>query len=162
MTNTSDHVFELIKKGGTIASDMADLFLGPVIASGASRTVYSLRGDPTAVIKVETASRSFNNIAEWDIWCNFEGTEMEKWLAPCCSISSCGIFLIQKRTKVTSEKDYPEKIPSFFTDTKFGNWGLYEDRLVCHDYANNRLYRVGAHKPMVKAEWWKERYDFNH
>lgn len=162
MTSTYDEVMDDIRKGGTMSVDFAAMFLGQVIGVGASRTVFENKLDRSTVIKVEQRSRSFHNVAEWDTWHNFEGTEIEKWLAPILDISPCGIYLIQRRTTPASVKDYPEKIPSFFTDNKYGNWGLYEDRLVCHDYANSKLYRPGAHKNLVKADWWKEVRDLNH
>lgn len=162
MTNTSDEVFDLIRKGGTFSTDLADLMFGQILGTGESRAVFENRLDPTTVIKVERRSRSFHNVAEWDTWHNFVGTPLEPWLAPCLQISACGVYLIQKKTVVAAAKDYPEKVPSFFTDLKYSNWGLLEDRLVCHDYANSTLYRPGAHKNLVRAGWWKEAYDPHH
>lgn len=163
MTDTSgEAVFDLIRKGGTFATELGGMMLGPVLGTGESRTVFENNLDRTTVIKVERRSGSFHNVAEWDTWHNFVGTDLEPWLAPCLQISSCGIYLIQKKTVLASVKDYPEKVPTFFTDLKYSNWGLYEDRMVCHDYANSTLYRPGAHKKLVKAGWWKELHDPHH
>lgn len=161
MTSTYDEVFSEVTKGGVLASDLVGLVLGPEISSGESRAVFVNNFDSSTVIKMERRSRSFNNCYEWDIWNNFEGTPMEKWLAPCVSISACGIYLVQMKTTVAASNAYPEKIPKFFTDLKYSNWGMFEDRMVCHDYANSTLYQPDRLKKLVKAEWWKERGDVN-
>lgn len=162
MTNLYDEVLNDIRAGGVFATDFAGMMLGAVLGAGESRIVFQNKLDSSTVIKVERRSKSFHNVAEWDTWNNFIDTPLEPWLAPCLDISSCGIYLIQRKTVVAAAKDYPEKVPTFFTDTKYSNWGLYDDRLVCHDYANSTLYRPGAHKNLVNAQWWKELHDHQH
>lgn len=138
----------------TVARDFVDLFAGEYLGGGTARHVFTLRTDPTMVVKVETTANSFQNVQEWDVWLRVRETSHAKWFAPCVNISTCGIVLIQRRTMPATEVDYPEKIPSFFTDLKRTNFGRLEDRLVCHDYGLNLLMEEGMTKKLRKAKWW--------
>lgn len=112
------------------------LLCGKQIGKGAFRRVYECGIDPTLVVKVEDSSRSFANIGEWDIWTNYNETDIGKWLAPCTHISPCGGILLQKRVDPARESDLPKKVPSFLTDLKQENFGVYEGRVVCCDYGS--------------------------
>ena len=72
---------------------------------------------------------------------------------PCIAISDDGIVLVQKKTTEATKKQYPKKIPNFFTDTKYQNFGIYKGHLVCHDYGD-LLIEKGLTKRMKNAEWW--------
>lgn len=108
---------------------------GHKIGKGCYREVWSCTFDPTIVIKLERDSRSFCNVQEWENWQELQYQDNVKdWLAPCVEISPCGSVLLQKRVKPLSEKELPSKLPAFLTDIKPGNYGWYEDRIVCCDY----------------------------
>ncbi|MCK5639710.1 MAG: hypothetical protein KAJ19_02895, partial [Gammaproteobacteria bacterium] len=77
----------------------------------------------------------------------------EKWFAPCVEISSCGIVLVQHKTKPLTK--LPTYVPSFFNDLKTNNWGELNGRPVCHDYGIMPMFRIKSAK-MVKAKWRKE------
>ena len=90
---------------------------------------------------------------EWEVWLSTEeGSEAEKWLAPCICISPTGRFLIQQRTQPLLK--YPDKIPSFLADTKPENFGSYEGRVVTHDYGTTLNKKGALSVRMVKAKWW--------
>jgi hypothetical protein len=134
--------------------DFFRMFCGDLIGTGVARTVYNHAQDPKLVVKIEHYARSFQNIIEWETWKRVEMTEHAKWFAPCVNVSPTGIVLIQKKTAIKSTKHYPERIPTFFTDTKYSNYGFLGRQLVCHDYGVHLLMEKGMRKTMRKADWW--------
>lgn len=146
--------FQLIYESPTLSRDLMELFIGKEIGNGSGRTVYECVYDPTVVIKVETWSQSFQNINEWRAWEDSkEHKSVSKWLAPCVAISNCGTILIQKRTEPCSKDQYPKKLPDFFTDYKYKNFGIYKGKFVCHDYG---LLRLEYDLKLKKVKWWSE------
>ena len=137
----------------TIAKDLFAAFAGECLGNGCARTVYVCAQDEGRVVKIETPSQSFQNVEEWNTWCDLAALPVgKKWLAPCHYISPCGTVLIQSRTYPAQKSRFPGKVPTFFTDTKYENWGLIGNKLVCHDYGYNnaRLHGLGQ---MRKADW---------
>jgi hypothetical protein len=135
---------------GQITKDcILHFFIGKRIGKGAYRHVYRMNNqDSHAVIKVEYCGSEFCNITEWKVWNAVKDTPLEPWFAPCINIDLMGVALIQQRTKpFESEKEFHTyvekhcdgKLPSFFDDIHYGNFGIYEDRLVCHDYGFNHF-----------------------
>lgn len=107
------------------------------IGSGMSRVVYVFPFDKTKVIKVENTSGKFQNVIEWEFWHTHQyNTKVSKWLAPCHYISDCGTFLIMERTEGLPLFRLPEKLPRFLTDKKKENFGLLNNKIVCHDYGH--------------------------
>ena len=122
---------------------LRDLTFGTLLGNGAYRNVYELKLNPTYVIKYER-TRTFCNAQEWLIWQEVQGTDLERWFAPCHLISQDGAFLIQQRTKPVSK--LPAELPDFFADLKPENFGRLNGRLVAHDYGNHRIYTKGLHR----------------
>lgn len=124
--------------------------VGDWLGSGVYRQVYSAPWDPdNYVIKLEHAMqhRMFCNSIEWAIWDNLKDhEEASKWLAPCKSISRSGNILVQRRTTPISA--LPDKLPKFLEDTHIHNFGMLEGRIVCHDYAFNKLLGAGLPKKL--------------
>lgn len=119
----------------TIAREFYDLVVGEQLGVGVSRVVYVYRPDPSLVVKFETsADREFQNVAEWHAWGRVADGRESVWLAPCVSISDCGSVLIQRRTSPVALGDLPARLPAWMTDRKRSNFGLYEGRVVAHDY----------------------------
>lgn len=112
------------------------LLRGRRIGSGVYRTVYECAIDPTLVVKVETQAHSFCNIAEYEFWTHYQDAPAGKWLAPCTHLSPCGGILLQKRVEPLRDRELPDRLPSFMTDIHRGNFGLFEKRIVCCDYAS--------------------------
>lgn len=129
---------------------------GQLIGKGLYRDVYIFSRDDRFVIKIERdqSRGSFANVTEWRNYINNKEWEvLSKWLAPCEAISRDGRIMLQWRVKrlVDGEKiKYPDKIPSVFTDTKRGNWGLLKGKFVCCDYS----YFLQCDFKMKKAKWW--------
>lgn len=123
------------------------------IGQGIGRTVYSSRILKDCVVKVESNSGSFQNIIEWETWNRVKETPFAKWFAPCEWISPNGIVLVMKRT--TPIAKYPEKMPVFLTDFKKTNYGLYNKKVVCHDYGTNLLFEYGMNNKLKRADWWE-------
>lgn len=136
---------------GATASDFFRLVCGNLIGKGLGREVFDCTLDPTKVLKVETGECSFQNIMEWQTWEAVKHTDLARWFAPCFSISACGIVLVQAKTSLP--RDYPIKVPSFFTDIKKSNFGLYGGSFVAHDYGFHLLMEKGMSKRMKKANW---------
>ena len=116
------------------------------------------RMDPTTVIKIETASASFQNVREWELCEEFRNEKrVMRWLAPVIHISPCGIVAIQKRTKPCRKEEMPKRIPRFLGDMKYKNFGVINGRVVAHDYGR-AIASIRANKKgelaMRKAKWW--------
>lgn len=136
----------------TVSKDFLDLFAGKRIGSGIARTVYECNLDKTLVVKVEMRAQNFQNVQEWENWRWLKDVKkVASWLAPCVAISPCGIVLLQKRTKPVEKDELPKLIPKFLTDTKVGNFGKLNGKIVCHDYA-----QIITSTPLNnrKIEWW--------
>lgn len=119
--------------------DFVNLFCGGVIAQGSSRRVYEHALDPTLVVKIEVYDdRRFPNVNEYRIWnlVNDHFPALTRWFAPCIAISPYGSVLIQKKTSPLVS--FPSRLPGFLEDVKFSNFGVYDGRVVMHDYANCR------------------------
>ncbi len=140
---------------GTIAQDFFGLMTGEWLGGGIGRGVYVLGTDPTMVVKIETASHSFQNVAEWDVWSEITrgGHKAKKWFAPCYYISPCGIILIQARTRPTDKSRFPKKMPAYFTDLKYQNFGMLDGHLVAHDYGYNRFVHLGLTASLREVTW---------
>lgn len=134
---------------------------------GIGRTTFVFGPDPTKVVKIEIAAGSFQNALEWQTWTALKATRYAKFLAPCVSISDCGVALIQERV-VPLPTELEEKLlpararvlkdvrfPEFLTDTKRENYGLYKGRIVACDYGSNLAINHGAFAShMRKVKWW--------
>ena len=153
------HLADEIDTRPTTARDLVHLFLGKIIGRGSAREVYQCAQDGECVIKVELEDESFQNVVEWEIWQSVKETKFAKYFAPCVAISSNGIFLVQKKVDDLHKKDFPKKVPHFFSDRKYRNYGLYKGNFVCRDYGT-MAYRVvdvmKDTKILKKANWWQE------
>ena len=133
--------------------------LGEFLAEGIHRRVYVCKIDPRYVVKIEPSmiAGDFANVMEWRFWIdNKEWKDLSKWLAPCEIISQDGRILIQRRVQFYMSREYPERIPSLFTDLKKGNYGWIGKQLVCCDYPftlmNNHSLRL---KKIKWIESWQ-------
>lgn len=137
----------------TLSRDVYDLLVGDHIATGYTREVHACIAHPDCVVKLENNAKSFHNIYEHQVWEKVKDTKFAKWFAPVHSISSNGTVLIMKRTTKPRLEDLPAEIPAFFTDVKPENFGMYEGRIVCHDYGFHKLIERGLTKAMRKVDW---------
>jgi hypothetical protein len=112
-----------------------------------------MRGDESVVVKIESGSRSFQNVEEWLAWTWVKGTAMAKWFAPCISVSAAGSILIQQRVTPMRKGERPGKLPAFLCDLKPENFGMYQGRIVCCDYGTVLSSIRTASKRMVVAKW---------
>ena len=126
--------------------------------NGSSRAVFIWPLDESLVLKLETTI-TFQNIIEWETWSALKDTIHSKWLAPCVWISNSGSALLMKRTQsLIAGKEPKVLIPAWLTDTKRSNYGLLNNKLVCHDYGTNLLLNHGAFGgkvQMKKPNWWE-------
>lgn len=120
---------------------------------GSGREVYACRVRPELVVKLEAERYSFQNIREWEVWQSIQYTPWAKWFAPCESISPNGSALLQRRTTPVPEGRLPDRVPVFLTDLKPDNFGMFEGRVVCHDYGNHLMLENGMTNRMKKAQW---------
>lgn len=147
-----DNSIDEILANRKVTYDVMDAFLGELIGNGAYRNVYENRLDSKTVIKIETGS-TFANAIEFETWqrvCMVTG--VSKWFAPIQYISGCGKVLIMAKCKPL--KTPPAKIPSFFTDVKMANFGLYQGRVVCLDYGSHLLMEEGMKLKLIN--WTSE------
>lgn len=130
--------------------------IGDEIGRGAFRIVYDCPLDPSVVVKVAFNSiGARHNIIEnkvWDEVC--EVPQFRKHFAPVISISDNGRFMVMKRADMPSDRKlYPSKVPHFFTDLKYQNYGFIGKDFVCVDYASMILTN-GFTLRTKNAEWW--------
>lgn len=141
-------------KNPAVLRDAFYLMVDHKIGSGMSREVYSSSVFPDSVVKVEAAAGFFQNVIEWETWQRVKDTPFAKWFAPCEYISPNGAVLVMKKTIPARADEYPDRMPPFLTDLKRANYGIYNGKLVCHDYGTNLLMESGMTKRMRKAHWW--------
>ncbi len=153
MSNVND----ISEEGNLIRNQTLSLFVGEQIGSGAYRRVYECVHDDSWVVKVEYCGREFCNIAEMQVWNEVKGTPIEHYFAPCQEVDVLGLALVQRRCRpFTSEKSFKKaidkywggKVPDFFDDVHYGNFGLFEENdvttLVCIDYGFNHFSKKGV------------------
>lgn len=143
-----------------ITSDLLSMMLGRKLGSGLNREVYEYKLDSDYVVKIEldsTENHSFQNVEEYNAWCEVRFTKFAKWFAPCKTISNSGKILIQRRVypimPESIETHYPKaempkKIPYFFTDIKRSTFGWMDGKFVCCDYGLNLLRTWGLTNKM--------------
>ena len=131
-----------------------DITFGKHIGEGCTRTVYEMEYDKTKVIKKalnEQGKR--DNVLEYEIWNQVKWSYYKKWFAPIHQVSEHGDYLVMDRAIVKDRDKYPKKIPTFFHDTKYKNYGFIGRKFVMVDYANLGFID-GFNKRMKKADWW--------
>lgn len=134
-----------------VYEDAFNTFAGELLGEGIHRKVFAHRQDPTLVIKVEQGAGCFSNIGEWDAWMCWGDAPQGRWLAPCVALSPRGSVLLQRRVQPLRPEELPAQLPSFLTDTKAANFGMYQGRVVCCDYGslitslNSRMRKVHWH-----------------
>lgn len=138
----------------TVQLDIYDCILGKEIGRGMSRIVYEHRTDPTLVVKIETQGGSFQNVREAELWFEIADTPFKKWFAPIVYVSACGTVILQKKCAPCQKEKYPGKIPIFFTDTKYDNFGILDGKFVCFDYGTIPFTMDWKNK-LKKANWWE-------
>lgn len=129
---------------------------GQLLGNGTHRDVYVFKHDPKWVIKVEKdmGELQFVNALEWHNWnWNIYFEVLNKFLAPCLTISKCGRILIQQRVKREVDggsSNFPTHLPNWITDTKRGNFGWIGKRFVCIDYP----HLINIQFRMRKSKYW--------
>lgn len=129
---------------------------GKLIGEGQDRKVFELPiTNDKWCVKFETGfGRLFQNVEEWNIWEAVKHTPYAKWFAPCHWISPNGKVLIMRQTEKLRPSEYPDKVPNFFTDMKFDNFGLLDGAFVAHDYGVHLISQKGLTNRMITAHWW--------
>lgn len=132
-----------------------DILCGKELGRGVARVVYQCELDPSWVIKTEADRQSFQNIMEWETWERVKHTEFAKYFAPCYYISGTGAVLIQQKTFPIPTHKLPKKMVAFLTDFKRTNYGIYKNKIICHDYGLHLLMEKGmSHK--TKSVTWSD------
>jgi len=144
-----------------IGQEAFNILCGKKLGGGMSRQVYECKLKPGYVVKVEVDPYpNYQNLAEWHIWQAVRSTKHSRWFAAIDSISPDGKILIQERTRPAGLSEYPDKIPTFFTDTKRENWGMttHGDKnwFVCHDYGVHMIFEQGLHGRLKKPNFYSE------
>ncbi len=149
---TDERISDLFS--GFIEKDFLRLMCGRFIGGGVGRGVYECAVNEDLVIKVETVSYSFQNVMEWQVWQEVKDNDtLSEFFAPCHSISPCGAILAMYRTLRPDPQEWEDRMPAFLSDFKRDNFGMYEDRLVCHDYGINKMLISGTSARLINADW---------
>jgi hypothetical protein len=130
-----------------------ELLVGKLLGEGIARKTYECKLLPDCVVKIEENGGSFQNILEWSVWEDVQWTDYRGWFAPCQFIAPDGSVLIQKKTGPVPDSKWPAKVPKFLTDIKKDNFGLYQGKVVCHDYGLGNFTKMLT-KAQVKADWY--------
>ena len=134
--------------------DLIDLLCSDLLGEGISRKVFLCSLNPDWVVKIETDDNTFQNLVEWKVWLNSQGSKsLSKWLAPCHYMSNSGKILIQSKTIPIRKSDIPDRVPHFFNDEKFENYGILNGQFVCHDYGTLGFVE-GMSKRLVKQKFY--------
>ena len=121
-----------------VYEDAFNMLCGDLLGEGIHRKVFACKIRDDLVVKVEsdTTSRYFANVLEMKFWCDHQHyKKVADWLAPCEFLSPDGRILLQRRCEAVGKTFLPEKVPAFLTDIKKRNFGYFEGRVVCVDYA---------------------------
>lgn len=135
---------------------LSGLIFGDEIGRGAFRIAYEYPLDDSLIIKGAFDQRGIqSNIIEYKIWQDIQYADhLSKWFAPVVGISANGRYLIMKKARMSEDtKEFPDRIPHFFTDLKYQNYGFIGKQLVCVDYGSF-VFSTGMTKRLVKADWW--------
>lgn len=146
-----------IVRGTLLARDFWTLIVGDKIGSGVARDVYEFIPDKTKVIKFDHTAGGTQNVAEWLTWEYVKDRpDLRKWFAPCYRLSDCGSCLLQARVTPLKESRAPRRMPKFFCDFKYDNYGIYKGRVVCSDYGlMTQIFQHGLETAAKrKADWW--------
>lgn len=142
------------------ARDFFRLMCGERLGGGSAREVFVFDADPKRVLKFETKYASFQNVFEHDTWQWLRASSVGRWLAPCYALSGNGTILMQARTSpLPFDYKLPKKVPALLGDLKSENFGLFEGRLVAHDYGTSQISMMESKSVqksagrMVAASW---------
>jgi len=136
--------------------ELLNFICGKKLGSGAYRDVYEFIPDKTLVIKIANSDDGRGvNLLEKRLWFEIEETPMQKWFAPVIDVSGSGKYLLQKRIEPMPKDKYPNKVPAFFTDMKYTNFGYLKGKgFVCCDLGSFNFWKSSSRK-IVKANWWE-------
>lgn len=147
-------------KNQDVSADLITSMLGKKIGNGVHRHVYDYNLEKNYVIKLEVGSSSAN-ITEYLLWDEIQGFKgdlawVKEWFAPVKWISPNGKILVMEKTEEKPGKERPRKVPSFFSDLKYDNWGWIGNKFVCHDYGFiNRFIKYEKRFRTIKKDtWW--------
>jgi len=128
---------------------------GDKISAGSSRMVFTCPLVPDCVVKVEPDPWAFQNMTEWIVWQRVKDTPAAKHFAACRTISPNGRILLMEKTLPAPPSAFPERMPVFFTDLKYNNFGFDSSGLlVCHDYGVNHIVEHGTTTKRTKQAFW--------
>lgn len=152
--NRIKHPSLTLHKQDTATRDFAHIMLGGGVGHGQNRSVWAMEFCDDLVIKFEGWGDDFQNVMEWSIWKAVKGGPLEKWFAPCMALSPNGVWLVQKKITFPPKEKYPKKMPAFFGDLKYVNYGLYQNRWVACDYGTPSLAWLLSQKKQETAAKW--------
>ena len=130
------------------------ILCGKWLGSGIHRAVYECALNDKWIVKIALGEDGRKmNLIEDKISYELGECDLKKWFAKVIQVSEAGLLLIMEKAEMGRHKDYPKKVPHFFTDLKYNNYGWIGDRFVCVDYCST-IITNGFTKKMVKANFW--------
>lgn len=143
-----------------ISLDLVSSLCGRKIGEGLHRKVYEYNLNEKYVIKLETANTSAN-MTEYFLWDEIQGLTgnlawVKDWFAPVKWISPNGKIIVMQKTEEKPGKPRPTKVPAFFSDLKYNNWGWIGNKFVCHDYGfiHKFIKYENKFQTIHKDAWW--------
>lgn len=146
-----------IRRNEDIVNDMISSLCGEKIGSGQFRDVFHYKLDDRYVIKLERGETR-GNVTEELLWYEVQGLKGElawvkKWFASINWVSPNGKILVMEKTEIRKGKKRPDKVPYFFMDVKYDNFGWIGNRFVCHDYGFLNKF-IKYSKKKQKVVWY--------
>jgi hypothetical protein len=151
-------------KGSTV-SEVVSIYKDQKIGEGATRIVYTIKGFDWLVMKKERLkSTIIHNVLECAISDSVQHLHgdlkfIKDMHAKCYGalIDPQYSLLFQQRVTLDAAGEFPEKLPSMFTDIKKNNFGWIGKQLVCFDYANNfyRMFGLCCNQRTRKVHWYE-------
>lgn len=135
--------------------ELRRLLVGEMIGFGATRRVFDCKLSNKFVVKIQYVG-GFHNAIEFEVW-EAVGPAYwwSRWFAECIFISNDGKLLIQEKVDMErAYSEYPKKIPRFFTDIKYDNYGFVGNQLKCVDYSNVMAMLTGFLDKKFRSAHW--------
>jgi hypothetical protein len=126
------------------------------IGEGGARRVYTVRNNPTVVIKQVHLPCTAPNFLEWFVWNWMKDTDLHDYFGECRGISESGRYLMMERLDNIKDADYSATptVPEWVRDVWYRSFGKNAAGAIkLRDYANVDLADVLVASRRYRRAW---------
>jgi hypothetical protein len=154
MTDSRLLAIDAIRHNEIVSIEFFRAMLGDLLGEGRDRYVFQSVFNKNEVIKFDMSLEN-SNVIEWTVWNDIKHDKATaKWFAPVIKMSPCGRVLVMRKADMYRDRStYPKRLPSFFGDIKYTNFGFIGNQCVCVDYAINYLNTLGGKVKLIPAKY---------